>query len=173
MSSKKWPGIMKIKYVEHRDCVGELINRQENIRNTLHSGGEAFLIQAAFIGGPVSSVIPDTYFIGLDNRESVAIADEMADIVGEPATGGYARNEVSSTDEFSLVYSNGLYSAVSPVLTFRSTSASWGPCANVFLAAEIDDEMTLLATAVLGQPISLGIGETITMRLSLQIRDND
>jgi hypothetical protein len=58
-----WRGIMKILWLEHRDAQGNIIQKQENIRNLLHYEGEEFILQAIFLGGKTNNTfIPTNYF---------------------------------------------------------------------------------------------------------------
>lgn len=166
-----WYGIMKILEVQVHDPQGVLLYEEKNIKNLLHIDGEAFLLRAAFIGGRVSTVIPDNYYLGLDNRGLVQATDTINDLVGEPTIGGYARQAISSSGDFTLSLNQGHYTALSPIVAFRATTSGWGPVNNLFITDKIDLSGSLISTAILQSSVSLGAGSSVTMRLGMQLKD--
>lgn len=171
MRNNNWHGIMKILEVTHRDPDGRIIFYENNIRNLLHNEGEEFLLRAAFTGGRVSSVIPENYYLGLDNRASISILDTMDSLIGEPQSGGYERQAISSAGDFAINFENDHYVATSPIVAFRSTSAEWGPVRNLFLTDRGNNTGSLISTAILSSPLILSIGDDVTMRIGMQLRD--
>lgn len=171
MTKKPWQGIMKLLWLEHRDVDGTLINRQENINNILHQDGEEFLLRAAFTGGKNSTVIPDDYYLGLDNRQSITAAQTMDDLIGEPFGGGYERQTIQSSGDFAMNFENSHFKAVSPIVAFRSTSVSWGPVSNLFMTDRDGDSGPLITTVTLDSPVLLEIGQTVNMRIAIMLRD--
>lgn len=171
MKTSDWRGIMKILEVQYLDPQGNVKWVDRNIRNVLHQDGEEFLLRAAFTGGQTSTIIPDDYYLGLDNRTTIADSNTMDDLIGEPTSGGYARQTVNSSGDFVVSLENDHYLAKSPIVTFRATSGSWGPCANLFLTDKSDASGYLISTAVLSTPADLTIGESVTMRISMQLKD--
>ena len=144
--------------------------RFEKVPNLLHNSGEEFLLRAAFTGGRSSTVVPDFYYLGLDNRQSVEPEDVMSDVVGEPGGGGYERRGVSSSGDFSVNFESDHYLATSPIVAFRSTVSDWGPVSNLFLMADDGSSQTLISTIVLPNPVVVETGRHITMRLGLSLR---
>lgn len=171
MKNKNWHGIMKIIEVQHVDQSGKVLWAQKNILNLLHSEGEEFLLRAAFTGGKASTIIPDNYYLGLDNRQAVVEADEMSDLIGEPVGGGYERQEVASSGDFAINFEDDHFIATSPIVAFRSTTGSWGPVSNLFLTDKNDDSGYLISTAILDSAIILNPGDAVTMRIGMQLRD--
>lgn len=171
MKNNNWHGIMKILEIQHLDSNNNIIWQNKNIYNLLHEEGEQFLLQAAFVGGQQNTIIPEFYQLGLDNRQAVGVTDTINDLISEPSSGGYERVELSSTGDFTVNYDQNHYVASSPVVAFRATSGSWGPVSNLFLTAEVQSQFRLISTAVLPSPIFLNVGQTITMRIGMQIRD--
>lgn len=174
MKNNNWHGIMKIIEIQHLDSNNNIIWQAKNIYNLLHSEGEQFLLQAAFTGGKNSTVIPEYYYLGLDNRdpEQVDVSNDMADLTGEPLSGGYQRVAIPSLGTFAINYDQDHYVATSPIVSFNSLSGTWGPVRNLFLTAPVQTQYKLISTAVLPSPIFLNFGQTVTMRIGLQIRDN-
>ena len=171
MDKKNWNGILKLIELHHLDVDGSIISKQVNRLNTLHQGGEEFLLRAAFTGGRISEVIPDFYYIGLDNRQSVSFSDTIDNLIGEPITGGYQRQQVSSSGDFAINLNQTHFLATSPIVGFRSTTTGWGPVSNIFLTTAIDSTGDLISTVVLAAPISLGAGQSVTMRIGITIKD--
>lgn len=171
MEKKDWHGIMKILELKHIDAQGQIISEQNNLRNLLHQGGEEFLLQAAFSGGRVSNVIPDFYYLGLDNRATVAATDTMDNLIGEPNGGGYVRQQIASNGDFVVSFDTDHYIATSPIVAFRATTNGWGPVVNLFLTNTADNSGTLISTVTLQSAISLNIGDAVTMRIGLLLRE--
>lgn len=171
MSNINWPGIMKIKEIQHLDHNGNILWKASNILNLLHLEGEQYLLQAAFQGGQNSTIIPEYYYLGLDNRLSVKVDDKITNLISEPYGNGYQRAEISSANDFAVNFEQSHYVATSPIVAFRSTVGSWGPVSNLFLTAEVDGSFKLLSTATLPTAIVLNSGESITMRIGMQIRE--
>lgn len=167
---KNWHGILKILYLEHlRD--GKVIRRDENILNLLHSQGEFFVLSTCF-NNDGTSVLPPTYYFGLDARATLSVDDTMEDILDEPSGSGYGRVGVASNGAFDIQQVSGIYRAVSPILTYSATGTGFGPVRNIFMTTEIDDSGYLMASAVLSSPLTLTAGETVNLRMSLQLQDN-
>lgn len=171
-TNSSWNGIMKILWIEHRRQ-GELLWREENIKNILHSGGEAFILNAVFAGGQINSVIPEHYYIGLDARASLAVADTLVDLSGEPSTNGYSRQAINSSGDFVVTLPDGLtnYRATSPIVAFQAVGGDWGPITNIFLCNSANVEGDLIASSALPSALSVADGDTITMRLGLTLKD--
>ncbi len=166
-----WNGIMKIMEIQHRASDGSILWEQKNVRNILHLKGEEFLLRTAFTGGKVSTVIPENYYLGLDNRVSVLAGDEMSDIVNEPTISGYERQPVASSGDFTISVDNGHYQAISPIVAFGATGGSWGPVQVLFLSDKSSSLGTLISSAVLDTAVSVNAGESVTMRLAMTLKD--
>lgn len=169
--SKIWHGIMKILEVRHWDAAGNLLWEQRNVLNLLHREGEEFILRAAFTGGRVSTIIPDNYYLGLDNRSPITEADTLDDLVGEPSSHGYERQEIASSGDFALNFEDDHFIATSPIVAFRATTGSWGPVSNLFITDKSDNTGYLISTALLSSPASLNAGESVTMRIGMQLKD--
>lgn len=171
MEHKNWRGLMKILEIRHCDAQGNILFEQENILNLLHLDGEEFLLRAAFTGGQVSSIIPENYYLGLDNRQSVSADNTMDDLIGEPSGSGYERQPISSNGDFNINLDASHYLATSPIVAFRATSGSWGPVSNLFLTDQDDNSGYLISTIVLESPISLSLGSSVTMRIGMRLME--
>jgi len=166
---KTWNGILTIIEIQHRNSQGELLWEQRDIKNLLHQEGEEFLLKAAFTGGQTSTIIPENYYLGLDNRQSVSATQVIDDLIGEPSSGGYERQAVTSSGDFVISFQNNHFIATSPIVAFRSTVSGWGPVSNLFLTTANDNSGYLISTAVLGTPVTLGAGDNVTMRIGMRL----
>lgn len=171
-----WHGIMKVEHIQHLRN-GEVIWENKNLNNILHSDGEEFILRAAFTGGSVSSVIPDSYYLGLDNRSVYDVDDTITSLIGEPTGNGYARQTLSSSGDLTVSQESGHFRATSKIVAFRAEGGSWGPVSNLFLTDLESDEGYLISTVSLsGDPdepifITVADGDQITLRLALTLRD--
>lgn len=165
----EWRGIMKVIHIQHLNVDGKIVWEQKNIRNMLHTEGEEFLLRAAFAGG--SEIVPENYYLGLDNRSVINSGDTMDDLLAEPTTGGYSRQPVSSVDDFSISLEEGHIVALSPVVVFRAISGSWGPVSNLFITDKQNNSGFLISTATLGSAITVAEGDSVTLRFGMQLKD--
>ncbi len=165
-----WNGLVKIlEFNLIRD--GEIILQFKNLKNLLHASGENFILRACFFGGQTSSIIPENYYLGLDNRENLDVADTMVSLAGEPSGNGYSRQAISSAGSFVISTSSGHYIATSPIVTFQATGSSWGPVNNLFLTTETDETGYLISSVELPQAVTVAAGDMITLRTVLSLRD--
>ena len=170
---KNWHGIMKIDEIIQKDYDGNILYKEENVYNILHSQGEQRILSAVFIGGPTNNpYIPANYYLGLDNRATISAAQTLANLSGEPAGNGYSRQPASSTTGFSITDTGGVYQAKSNIIIFAAVTGSWGPVINLFLTdSSSGTSGNLYSTAVLASPIILSSGETISVRFSLALKN--
>jgi len=166
-----WNGILTIIEIEHRDSKGNLLWKKNNIKNILHQEGERFLLMAAFTGGQTNTIIPEYYHLGLDNRSVVEADNTLDSLIGEPSSGGYERQSISSSGIFSVNLEGSHYVATSPIVAFRATVGDWGPVTNLFLTTTNDNTGILISTAILGTAVSLLSGNNVTMRIGMRLRD--
>lgn len=167
--SRNWYGLTKIEFIQHvRD--GKVLWEERNILNTLHSEGEWWLLKNCFNTETVQ--IPSSYYFGLDNRDTISIGQTMASLVEEPIGGGYARVAVNSLNGFEVSMINGIYRAISPLLQFTSVGGGYGPVKNLFLTTSSGNSGKLISSNALSSAISPSAGDTINLRMSLQLRDS-
>lgn len=169
MSTPQWNGLIKVLEVEHRSADGKLLWRDENLHNLLHTEGEEYVLRTLFI----NRALPSTYYLGLDNRSSLAAGDDISTASAtEPTVNGYVRVPASSTADFTLsINSNGFNQADSPIVTFRATGGSWGPVKNLFLTDDIAVAGLLIASVELSGSITVSDGEVVSMRLGMALKD--
>lgn len=166
--NKNWQGIMKVLEIKHLSKTGEVLWEDKNLLNILHTQGEEYILDVIFGGG----TIPDTYYLGLDNRDTIAASDTPNDLTTEPLGDGYVRQPVLSVGEFTFsLTSGGFVQAQTPIVTFVAASGSWGPVNNLWLTTEADNSGLLISTVLLSSEVTLLDGEKVTMRLGLGMRD--
>lgn len=165
-----WRGLMKILDVQHVRN-GEVLWEAKDLLNTLHSGGELYLLTCAFDNDGTFPCA--NYYLGLDDRNVVDYDDMISDLIDEPDGNGYLRSSISSAGQFNIDLVNGVYRATSEVLTFSATGDGYGTVSNLFLTTASDNSGILIATAPLSGAISLANGDAINIRFALSLRDKN
>lgn len=169
-NANSWHGLLKVlEFNQIRD--GKIITQFKNIKNLLHASGENFILQACFFGGQTSSIIPDNYYLGLDNRENLDVSDTMVSLTGEPSGNGYSRQTISSAGSFVISYNSSHYIATSPIVSFQATGSSWGPVNNLFLTTATDNSGFLISSVLLPQPVTVAAGDVVTLRTAMSLKD--
>jgi hypothetical protein len=164
--NNKWHGLMKVLEIQHLRN-GKILYQEKNILNTLHVEGEEFLLSVCFLGLSV----PSAYYLGLDNRTTIAASDTLAGITSEPSGGGYVRATATPPGDFSLSLTDaGNNQIISPIVTFRATGA-WTTVSNLFLATTSDSSGYLLGSAALSESLNMISGDMVNMRLGLALKD--
>jgi hypothetical protein len=166
--TNNWRGILKIETIQHIRN-GKVIWEDRNIHNTLHQLGEAFLLTACFAND--GSILPNNYYFGLDNRTTISINDTISSLIDEPVSGGYARIPISSSSGFTITSIGGIYRAVTPTLIYTGASSGFGPVKNLFMVTTPDNTGTLVSSAPLSSSITLASGDSVNLKMSLQLHD--
>jgi hypothetical protein len=167
----KWHGLMKIELFQLVRN-GEVIYEERDIYNTLHFMGELFCLSALFTGGNnPNTVIPDNYYIGLDNRATISAADTMQTVLNEPVGNGYSRQLLSSASGFTTDVAGGVHRAVGNIVTFNATGVGWGPVSVIWITDKADNSGTLIASAPLSTPIQPASGDSVNMRMAMQLKN--
>lgn len=166
-----WHGILEIIEIQQiRD--NKVIWSANNLKNTLHIGGEQFMLNILF-----SDVVkPDTYWFGLDNRSVIAVIDTLIDLDGEPTSHGYERQGVNSSSGWAFSTVGSQVAAKSPVVTFAASGGSIGPIRNLFMTNQAEPATPtetdyLISTVYLGQVITIADGDAISMRMVVKLKD--
>lgn len=169
---KDWNGILKIEelLIKRNE---EIIYKVNDLYNILHTEGEAEILRALFIGGPTSNAyIPSLYYLGLDDRATLAASDTLATLSGEPSSGGYTRQPISSTTGFTLVESGSTVKAKSGVIIFSATGSSWGPVRNMFLTNVATGTSGILYSSIpIGSNVTVANGDDISLRFSMALKN--
>lgn len=172
MGNNHWSGLLKILEVQQIRN-GKIIWEKQNLRNLLHYEGELFILQAAFTGGQNSTIIPENYYLGLDNRTTLALADNIGSLSGEPISNGYARQPVSSSGDFVVARENlsSHYSATCPIVIFQASGGSFGPVRNLFLTDKDDNTGKLISSIALESALTVAAGDSVRMRIAMMLKD--
>ena len=167
---KNWHGILKILEIQHiRD--GNVIWSDENILNMLHTEGEQFLLSCCFAND--GTVVPSDYYFGLDSRSSIALSDTMTTISSsEPSGNGYSRQTVSSNGGFTVQQVGSYYRAIGNIVTFTATG-TYGPIKNLFMTNKSDNSGFLISSASLSSTVTFASGDSVALRMSLQLKNTN
>jgi hypothetical protein len=173
--------LLTILEIKHVDADGKILWQAKNLPNLFHQQGEAFMLNAMFLGGQANTYIPEYYYFGLDSRSSsiFAITNTMETIAtygSEPSTNGYSRQIVPSlggtTNSFTMTTDTGAHAmALSPIVTFSASigTGGWGPVSYLFITDKIGNDGSLIASVALNTPVSVSAGQGIHMRMGLSL----
>lgn len=164
--------ILDIKHIRNKEVIWE----SRDILNTFHIDGEEFILSTIFRSVAGIS-IPSFFYLGMDNRSTIDITDNMQSITTEPSGNGYSRQPVSSATGFTIeqftVNDVEHWRAKSSIVSFDASGSQWGPVSNVFLTDRNDDTGYLISTASLGTTRNVAAGDSITFRFSLSLSNSD
>lgn len=148
---------------------GVVIWESPLMTNILHDEGEIALLSAYFAtamsgyGAP-----PANLYLGLDNRGSVAEADSLTDLSGEPAVGGYARKPVAtngtglSGQDFYINQPAAYYRAESKIVTWTASGADYPSVKWLFLCTVASGTVgKLISTVALSKPRVVTDGDSL------------
>ena len=162
------PQLMTLLEVKHFRK-GKCIWAQYNVPNTWHQEGQEFILSNSF-DTDYGGTIPEFYYLGLDNRTTLAVTDTMASLAGEPTGDGYQRQAFSSTIGFTIAADDSdAIVATSGIATFVATISQWGPVRNAFLTTQTDDDGYLIASAALSSQRTVIAGDSISVRINLSL----
>lgn len=165
--NKNWRGIMKVLEVQHLRN-NKVIWEDCDLYNMLHGEGQEILLNAVFAGG----AIPSSYYMGLENRSSLAVTDNLASLLTEPSTNGYARFTTSASSDFTISSDiSGNFKSQSILLTFIAAGGGWGPVKNLFMSSSLDNAGKLISSVALSDALTLVDGDIINLRINLSLTD--
>lgn len=152
---------------------GQIIWENKKVRNLLHYTGQEFILRACFTGGRTSTIIPDYYYLGLDNRTALTVDDEMGSLIAEPSANGYTRQMVSSSGDFTVTASSEFpnFRVISPIVAFQAAGGPFGPVQNLFLTNKNDSSGYLISSVPLGASVTASDGDIIRFRLAMTLKD--
>lgn len=155
--------------------------QQRDIKNTFHQQGEEYILNALFKGS--ENLVTNGYYIGLDARPTLNRTDTLSNIIGEPLVQGnnYQRQNVSFLNWQIINPNTSATTTASPTLTpyyaksgpviFSSLNSGWNSVTNIFLATTIGSGGKLISSATLGTTVSVAIGESVVMEMSISLYD--
>jgi hypothetical protein len=162
---KKHPHWIGVYEFEHRDKDGNLIDRWV-VENALADEGEQNMLDAYLRGQNA----PTTFYLALFNDTPLE-TDTLADLVGEPSTNGYARQEITrdTTGWPTLALDAGDFMATSKQVTFSATGGSWGPVTYMVLTTVASGTAGKhLAFVPLSGPRTLQASETLGCKIKVK-----
>lgn len=163
--------LLKILDIQHiRD--GKIIWEKKNILNTFHLDGEQFILSTIF-NSVAGITVPNFFYLGMDNRSTISVSDNMQSLTTEPTGNGYSRQAVSSATGFTVEENSGHWRAKSQTVSFSASGSSWGPVSNVFLTDRSDDTGYLISTAPLGVTRTIAPTDAITFKFSVSLANGD
>jgi len=170
--NNNWRGILKIVEATHtRD--GNIIWKANDMYNLLHSQGEQYILETLFYNDGTSP--PSAYYLGLDARPTIAYADTMSSLIGEPTSNGYSRQPLNSSSSgstgWTITTETSLHKALSNVVSFTASGGSYGPCYNLFLTNKSNNTGKLISSVALSTPATLSSGDVLSLRMTLSLKD--
>jgi hypothetical protein len=160
--------LLTVDEVRHLDKSGDCIWMAKGLKNMLHTQGVEFILKTLFVKS-TGVAIPTTYYVGLDNRSVLNLADILDGVTGEPSTFGYQRYSLNSNTGFNAVFDSQTWKAKSITLLFNAIGGSWGPVKNAFLTTTSGNQGYLISSVVLPSVRTLNAGEAFTFKISLGI----
>lgn len=153
------------------DKQGNLKWEESGIHNLLHDEGEQWMLEVAF---SEAQSVPVSFYIGLDNRASIAEGDVLPP-ANEPAGNGYARQAVNSdATDWTVSLDAGDYQAKSKIVTFTASGGpipAAGSVANMFLGTTSDNTGRLLASVALSIARTIANGDSLDTDITIKLSE--
>lgn len=154
-----------------RDKDGNIRWEEKNLHNIFHDEGEEFILDVVF---NETQSVPATYYIGLDDRGTVAEADTLPP-AGEPVGNGYVRQAVNSdATDWTVSQVGGDFQAVSKTVVFTAAGGpipAAGNVMNMFLSTTLDDTGNLVASVVLSTPRIIVNGDSLNTDIKIIVSE--
>ena len=160
---------------------GNIKWQELGIKNIWHDEGEQYLLSAGFAtnysgyGAP-----PSNLFLGWDSRASLAEADTLASLSGEPTINqnNYARQALSTAgtgvagQDFVIVNTTPAYTGICKTLTFTASGATWSG-KNMFLTTQGSNESgkKLLCSLAFSVTRTLTDGDSANVNMAVAISE--
>ena len=150
-----------------RDSRGNIKWHEELVGNILHDEGEEYILKAAFTE---AESIPASFFIGLDDRVSLAEGDSLAP-TGEPAVCGYARQPVASdATDWTAVQDSGDWQITSKTVSFNPSGADYPSVRNMFLATTVNNAGLIIASVALSGGRVVNDGDQLDTSIVIKLQ---
>jgi hypothetical protein len=151
------------------DKHGKLKWEDLGLKNLLHDEGEQALLSAYFATAMTGyGAPPANLYLGLDARVSLAEADTLLSLSGEPSGNGYARKALStagtgaSGQDFYVNQPGTYYRADSKVVTFIASGGAWSAVTKMFLCTVVSGTAgKLIASLALSASRTLQDGDSL------------
>jgi len=166
------------------DAEGRLKWEEKGVQNIWHDEGELYLLSLAFAtaySGYGSPTVSNMY-LGLDARGSLAEANTLASLSGEPSGDGYSRQALSTGgtglagQDFVISQPAAAYQAKSKTVTFQASGGDWSAVTNVFLcthatATTSGQGQRLLCSLALSTSRTLLDGDSLQVDMTIGISE--
>ena len=159
-----WSGLLYIEelLVKEKD---QIILKKNNLKNVFHTGGQTLFLSCMF----KNTSVPNDYYVGLDNRNSISPNQTMADISGEPTVAGYSRQTLVKNTDFNFIPDSNPVKIRSSTITFGTTSESYS-ATNMFLCTVLTGTSgILISTISFGTTISVTPSKTVSMKFAMTL----
>lgn len=157
-------------HICHRDSGGRVIWEEDILTNIWHDEGEEYLVKVAF---SEALAVPASHYIGLDNRTTLAEADNLAALSGEPSGSGYARKAIATdTTDYTCSQIGGNWRAATKTVVFTASGGVIGPVKNCFLTDQASGTVgDLYCSLALSQSRTLADGESLSVSMTISISE--
>lgn len=172
--------------VRHIDKDGKVLWEDKEVHNMFHDEGELVMVTSLFAQAystyGVTPISNWAMYIGLDNRSSLAEANTLASLTGEPSGFGYARQilacnqDGTSGKDFVITQPAAAYQAASKTVTFTASGGAWSAVQNCFLCthptATTSGQYTrLLCSLALSTIRTLQNGDSLQVSMNIAISE--
>ena len=154
--------LMTISEIIHYETDGSELWSEKNLTNTFHTQGQEYILKSLFAQNPITN----SYYVGLDNRIAINVADISSGLVGEPNNNGYFRKAISTAGGFGTIL-NTNWQIKSSTLLFTAVGGGWGPVRNAFLTTSTGNSGFLISSVPLLSARTLTVGQTLSFRFVL------
>lgn len=154
-------------YWAHRNRDGNIVDWGLN-ENITHDLGEQFICQALF---SEQAQVPLNYYMGLDNRASLAKADTEAGLTEPNGSYGYARIALASdANDWTIGSDANGYYADSAQKQFQASGGDWTIMRNLFLATALTGGI-LLGSVALSPARTVLDGEKLDAQMRFVLKE--
>lgn len=152
------------------DRIGNLKWEEQQIHNLLHDQGEEDILKAFFSQAYTPTA---SFFIGLEDRITIAEADLLTTLTGEPIVGGYARQTVNTdATDWAVTQDAGDFQAKSIIVTFTPAGANYPTVRNMFLCDVLSGTTgELFASVALSQSRIVLDGDSLDTDITVKLSE--
>lgn len=156
----------------------KILWQEKNRKNILHPQGKQLLLSATFLRENSAIPLPNSWFIGLDNRLTIGKADTLAEVAKyEPKSQDYARIMIGEDGNFTSFWQESKEEEP-PEFTINATAdfspnEDWGIVRNFFLASVNEGTKGILVSSIpLKKPRDMDSETFFTVEFLLNLQDS-
>ena len=154
-----------------RDRDGNIRWEEKDLHNIYHDEGEEWTLKVAF---SEAETVPTSFYIGLDDRASLAEADTLPP-TNEPTGNGYARQSVNSdATDWTITQDGGDWQAKSKTVTFTASGGpipAAGSVKHMFLSTTLNDSGKLISSVALSTTRTIADGDTLDTDITIKMSE--